>query len=355
MSTASGVYKKWWTLAELAEHVGGQPSGDLSKSVTHVAGLKDASEDAISLCSNPRHQQFLESTKAGIVILSHQFIPEYHGARILVDNPRVAFAKVVELLHPSQSIDPGVDETAVVDPSSPVPDCAQVQAHVVIGKNVVLGKRVFLGSGTVIGDSASIGANTRIAPNATIFRNTVIGKSCKISSGVVIGAPGHSYEWDDEKWVAIPNIGNVVVGDDVDIGAGTSIDRGSISMTRIGNGVKIDNNVQIAHNVEIGDHCMIVGNVGIAGSAKIGKRCILGGQAGVIDNVRITDDVVVHAFSLVSKSILNPGTYSGMIPAREAIAWKRILAKLIKIANADNSELRKESELDKSPSIRKVE
>ena len=156
MSATGVVYKKWWTLAELAEHAGGQPSGNLSKSVTHVSGLKDASEDSISLCSSPRHRQYLESTKAGIVILDHEIISEYLGPRILAENPRVAFAKVVELMHPSQPMEPGVDETAVVGCASPIPDCAQVQAHVVIGKNAVIGKRVFLGYGTVIGDDVSI-------------------------------------------------------------------------------------------------------------------------------------------------------------------------------------------------------
>ncbi len=337
MSITAGEGRRW-TLAEIAERVGGQPAGDCFKSVTHVAELTEACEDSISYCSGERHEQYLQITKAGIVILPNHNSLEFKGAKLKVANPRATFARVVELLHDVPLIDPGVHETAIVASSSPIPGSTQVQANVVIGRNVSIGDFVVLGYGTVIGDDVSIDSGTRVASNVTIYRKSMIGSNCRISSGVVIGSPGHSYEWNKKEWVRIPNIGHVIIGDNVDIGAGTSIDRGSISVTKIGNGVKIDNNVQIAHNVEIGDHCMIVGNVGIAGSVKIGKRCTLGGQAGVIDNVRITDDVVIQAASLVSKSISSPGIYSSTIPAREANVWKRTLAKLNKQNSVDDSK-----------------
>ena len=172
--------------------------------------------------------------------------------------------------------------------------------------------------------------------NVTVYSGCTIGKDCNVSAGVVIGASGFSYEWDGERWVSVQNIGAVVIGDEVDIGACTSIDRGSIRNTCIGNGVKIDNNVQIGHNVEIGEHSMIVGNVGIAGSVKIGRRCIVGGQSAIASHVNVVDDVVIQAASLVTKSLTEPGTYSSSLPARKASDWKRTLGKLNKLHSSSS-------------------
>ena len=327
-----------WTLSELAGQVGGCAEGNAEKSVTHVDELQLATEDAISHCSTFAQKKFLQSTSAGIVILPEGNDWDYDGDRIIAKNPRIAFAQIVDLMHPEPANSrPYIDESASVHPTATIAESVIIESNVVIGKNTKIGDNVVVGAGTVIGDDVSIGEGTAIDFNASIYRYSVIGQNCRIYSGVVLGASGFSYERDGNEWRLIKNIGGVIIGDNVDIGASTSIDRGSIRDTIIGNGVKIDNNVQIGHNVEIGDNSLIVGNVGIAGSAKIGKRCILGGQVSIVSHVEITDDVTVQACSLITKSISASGTYSSSIPAKEASEWKRNLAGLSRIIKSNYS------------------
>lgn len=327
-----------WTLSELAKQVGGRAKGNAEKSVTHVDELRHASTDAICHCSSTGQKKFLKETSAGIVILPEGFGQDYGGDCIIAINPRLAFAKVVDLLHPpSADCEPKIDDSASIHLSAVIGESVTIEANVVIGENVRIEKSVNIGAGTVIGDNVSIGEGTTIDSNVSVYSNCVIGRDCHISAGVVLGASGFSYESDGNEWSAIRNIGNVIIGDEVDIGACTTIDRGSIRSTVIGNGVKIDNNVQIGHNVEIGAHSLIVANVGIAGSAKIGKRCILGGQVAVNSHIEMVDDVTIQACSMVSKSILTSGTYSGSIPAREVSTWRRTLAHLYKLNKMNSS------------------
>lgn len=321
-----------WTLSELANQLGGRAEGNAEKSVTHIDELKYASKDAICHCSITGQEKFLKNTSAGIVILTESAAREYHGDCIVSANPRLAFAQVVELLHPQPADEQKkIDGTASVHPTALIGDCGQIGANVVIGRNARIGNCVSIGAGSVVGDNVSIGEGTKIEFNVSIYSGCCIGSNCSVFSGVVIGASGFSYEQHCGEWRPIRNIGNVVIGDRVDIGACTTIDRGSIRSTVIGDGVKIDNNVQIGHNVEVGEHSLIVGNVGIAGSVKIGKNCIVGGQVAIASHLEITDDVTIQASSLVTKSIPNPGTYSGSIPAREVSTWKRTLAQLYKL------------------------
>lgn len=327
-----------WTLSELAGQVGGRVEGNAEKSVTHVDELRHATEDAISHCSTFAQKRFLHSTSAGIVILPEGNHWGYDGDRIIARNPRIAFAQIINLMHPepvdSQAY---IDESSSVHPTAAIGNSVTIESNAVVGENASIGNNVVIGAGTVIGNDVSIGDGTTVDFNVSIYRYCTIGQNCRIYSGVVLGASGFSYERDGEQWRLIRNIGGVTIGDNVDIGASTSIDRGSVRNTVIGNGVKIDNNVQIGHNVEIGDNSLIVGNVGIAGSAKIGKRCILGGQVSIVSHVEITDDVTVQACSLISKSISESGTYSSSIPAKEASEWKRNLASLSRMIKSYSS------------------
>ena len=315
-----------WTLSELAGLVGGRAQGNGSKTVTHVADLQNATSESVCHCSTQKQIKNLQTTQAGIVILPQSFASHYAGDHLIVRNSRVAFAQIVSLLHQPDSFKPGIHQTAVVANTESVPASVAIGANAVIGENVVISDHVYIGSGTVIEDHVSIGRETRIDSNVTIYRNCRIGSNCMISSGVVLGASGFSFEWNEGHWVGVPNIGAVVIGNKVEIGACTSIDRGSIRDTQIKDGVKIDNNVQIGHNVQIGEHTLIVGNVGIAGSATIGKRCVIGGQATMADHVNITDDVVILANSMVTKTITVPGTYAGGFPACDERSWRIKLA-----------------------------
>ena len=323
---------------ELANHVGGKSGGNRNKSVTHVDELRHATENAICHCSNSSQQKFLNSTSAGIVILPEDSECVYEGDRILVKNSRLAFAQVIELLHPQiESNHVGVADSASVSSSAVIDTSAKIDIGVVIGENVIIERDVVIGAGSVIGDNVVVGAGTRIDYNVSILPNCTIGRSCQIYSGVVLGSSGFSYERDGENWKLVRNIGKLIIGDEVDIGACTSIDRGSIRDTVIGDGVKIDNNVQIGHNVQVGENTLIVANVGIAGSVKIGKRCMIGGQVAIDSHIEIADDVTVQASSLVTKSIPVSGVYSGSIPAREAGVWKRTLASLYRLSRNESS------------------
>ena len=323
-----GTELKKWTLEELAEHVGGQFKGDRTKTVGHVSELRNATEDAISHCSVGNQVRYLAHTRAGIVILTEEFFRRFDGNCIISDNPRVAFAKVVRLLHVQPPVIPGIHESAIIGKNCDIHHSVAIGANAVIGDDVSLARNVIIGAGSILGNRVSVDENTAIDTNVSLYRNVKIGKNCLIYASVVIGASGFSYEWDGDKWVGIPNIGRVVIGDFVDIGACTSIDRGSIGETRIGNGVKIDNNVQIGHNVQIGEHSIIAGNVGIAGSARIGKRCKFGGQVAVAQHVSVADDTVVLADTLVVKSLTETDTYSSGIPAYKATIWRRALVRL---------------------------
>ena len=317
-----------WTLAELAEKIGGHANGNTDKVVTRVAELQNATSDAISHCSSQDQARYLENTQAGIVILCEEHLSAYSGNSIVADQPRLAFAHALELLHPGAASTPDIHPSAVVGTDCVISESASIAPNVVIGANVEIGSKVSIGAGSVIESHTKIGAHSTIGPNATIYRRTTVGKRCRFSAQVVLGAPGFSFERNGDTWTPVRNIGALVIGDDVDIGALTSIDRGSIGDTRIHDGVKIDNNCHIGHNVEIGKNTLIVASVGIGGGATIGQRCVIGGMVAIRDNVSIADDVTVLGTSMVSKSIAKAGTYSSAVPARDVNQWNRTLAKL---------------------------
>lgn len=277
------------TLGELAGAIGARLEGDPAVEVTGVARLEDAGPEDLSFLANPRYEvDARESAAAAIVVGDGYRSGEQNILR--TENPYLAFARAVELITPSEPLRPGVAETAVVDPSVTVPADASIGPWVVIERGVELGAGVAVGAGTVIEARVEIGDGSRIGPRVTVHRGTSIGERCIVQSGAVLGSEGYGYATDKSgRHHPVPQRGGLVIGDDVDIGANVTIDRGSIGDTVIGSGTKIDNLVHVAHNVRIGKNAIIVAQVGIAGSTQVGDYVVLGGQAGLQGHIRVGD------------------------------------------------------------------
>lgn len=312
----------------LVAQLGGELVGDGSVLVRRVATLDQAGEGDLSFLANPKYLGRLKSSAAAAVILgvrSRDALTD--RPRIVVDDPYLYFARVARLFNPAPMVVPCVHPLASV--ASTLPASVAVDAGAVIGKDVVLGEGVSIGAGCCIGDGVQIGAGSRILPRVTIYANCLLGRDCLVHSGAVIGSDGFGFAREKTgAWVKIPQVGRVVIGDDVEIGANTTIDRGALDDTVIGNGVKIDNQIQIGHNVRIGDYTAIAGCVGIAGSTHIGARCMIGGQAGIIGHLTIADDVVVSAGTLVTKSIHQRGVYTANLPVQPHADWVRNFSHL---------------------------
>lgn len=313
-------------LDEIVGRLGGELRGDGAVRVRQVASLAAAGPDEISFLANPKFRRQLAGTRAAAVILSPRHEALTDRPRILHPNPYAYYARVVGLLNPPAVPPNGVHPSAVVDSS--VPASASIGARAVVGRNVVIGEGVILHPGVVVGDDVEIGEGSCLYPNVVVYRGCRIGARAVVQAGAVIGGDGFGFAKDGDEWVKIPQIGRVVIGDDVEIGANTTIDRGALDDTVIGNGVKLDNQLQIAHNVVIGDYTAIAGCVGIAGSTRIGARCTIGGAAMIIGHLEIADGVHVSAGTLVSKSIAQPGHYTGVFPIDSHDNWLHNAAQL---------------------------
>ena len=316
-------------LGELVDRFGGQLIGDPDIQVVGIAPLSDASDRHITFLSNSKFRKQAEQTQAIALILSepdHLHLSEdYAGARIITVNPYVYFARAAQYffnLHAPQ-IDHGVHPTAWVHPTAQVALNASIAAHVSIDAGAIIEAHARIEAGTVIGRGVTIGENSLIHPNVTIYQDCIIGQRCIIHSGAVIGADGFGFANDKGKWIKIPQTGRVVIGDDVEIGANTSIDRGALADTIIENGVKLDNQIQIGHNCHIGENTAMAGCVGVAGSAKIGKNCTFGGAAMVLGHLTIVDNVHISSGSMVSRSISEPGQYTGFYPLAKNADWEK--------------------------------
>ncbi len=316
------------TLAELAQRFRGKVRGNPDVLIERAAALETAGPRDIAYVSERKYATRLSDTSAGAVILTEADAQHYGGTALIVDDPHLCFARVASLLHASPAFAPGVHATAVVAPTARVAKTAWVGAHAVVGNNAVLGEGVHVGPGCFIGADAVIGARTRLTAHVTIKDRCIVGENCLFHAGAVIGSDGFGYARDGERWQKVPQLGRVVVGNDVEVGANTTIDRGALNDTVIADGVKLDNLIQIAHNVRIGENTAIAACVGIAGSTVIGKRCTIGGQAGIIGHLEIADDVHITAASLVTSSITQSGVYSASLKAEPAEKWRRNAARL---------------------------
>ncbi len=313
------------TVGDIAVRFGCELRGDPDQRVDRVASLQDASGSAIAFLANPAYQNILPETRAAAVILNPQYADSCPTTALVTGNPYLVYAQVAAKLHPAASIRPGVHASAAVGESSRLPDSCEVSAGAVIGADVVLGERVYVGPNAVIQDRSRIGDDTRLLAGAVLHHDVFVGARCIIHAACVIGSDGFGNAQDASgAWVKVPQLGRVVIGDDVEIGANCTIDRGAIGDTRINNGARLDNLIQIAHNVVIGEHTAIAAQVGIAGSTTVGARCMLGGQCGVNGHIAICDDVYLMGGTKVTNSIEKPGVYGGPPNTAEPVSvWRK--------------------------------
>ncbi len=316
-----------WTLAQLAEHVGGTVHGDSACVINSVAAIQNARPGQISFLTNAQYKPQLKATNASAIILKEEFLAECPVSAIVTANPHAAYARIAQLLHPAKRAVPGIHSTAIVDSSVSVGENVSIGPYVVIEANSRIGDNTSVGARSYIGSDVTIGYDTMIDVNVTIHHGTYIGNRCILYSGTVIGSDGFGHAYDKEGWVKIPQIGKVFIGNDVEVGANTTIDRGAIENTIIEDGVKLDNQIQIAHNVRIGEQTVLAACTGVAGSAIIGKRCMIGGLCGIAGHLEITDGVLLTGMSTVTKSIKTPGTYSSTMPVEPTNEWRRFVAR----------------------------
>jgi len=316
------------TLGELAVRFGCELRGDPAAVVDSVAALSNAGARSITFLANPKLVAQLKDTRAGAVITDARSAAGSPVPVLIAANPHATFARVAALLYPDPPLNPGVHPAAVVAPDARIDPSAEIAAYAVIGAGVRVGARCFVGPASVIQHDVSIGDDTRLVARAFIGHAVKIGSRCIIQPGAVIGGDGFGFANEKGAWLKVPQIGSVTVGDDVEIGANTAVDRGAIEDTVIEDGVKLDNLIMIGHNCRIGAHSALAGSVGIAGSTTLGKRCIIGGQVGITGHVTLCDDVAVLGTSFISHSISKPGVYSSALPAEEAGAWRRIVARI---------------------------
>jgi UDP-3-O-[3-hydroxymyristoyl] glucosamine N-acyltransferase len=317
-----------YSLRDIAEELGAQVHGDENCRIERVATLAGAGPGGISFLANRRYRPQLLTTRASAVILEAEFLPSCPVAALVVSNPYLGYARVAALLAPEQRVAIGIHPTAYVSDTATVDASACIGPQAVVEEQARVGARSHIGPGCVIDRGATIGDDCTLKANVTICHDVRIGDRALLHPGVVIGADGFGIANDGGVWVKVPQLGVVVIADDVEIGANTTIDRGALADTVIEEGVKLDNLIQIGHNVRIGAHTAIAAGVAIGGSATIGKRCTIGGAASVAGHLEIADDVHLTATSAVPNSISEPGLYSSGMPIQDNRTWRKNIVRL---------------------------
>lgn len=346
------MHKQSYTLAELASIINAEIVGDPSCEIYGLASLQNAKPGQISFLVNSRYQlvasnryeKFLSATQASAVILSRAHSENCPTNKLIVDDPYQGYLKIAALFQTKSTFKPGVNATAQIGEGTIIADSASIGPNCVIGRNCNIGENTCIEANTVIGDNVVIGTHGRIFPNVTIYREITIGDRIIIHSGAVIGSEGFGMVRTKDGWQKIPHLGSVIIGDDVEVGANTTIDRGTVDDTILENGVKLDNLIQIAHGVVIGENTVIAACVGIAGSTHIGKNCMIGGACGISDNLVICDNVIFTGMAQVVKSINKPGVYSSGTGIMAQKNWQR---SLVRFHNLDDMA-RKVRQLEKN-------
>ena len=313
--------RKSFRLGDIVKRLGGELIGDADVRIHQVASLESARPTDITFLAQSRFLPQLDQTQAAAVILGPEARDASSLPRIISANPYAYFARVSAFLNPPAVVKPGIHDSAVVDKSARIAGSASIGACAVIGKHAQVADHASVGPGCFIGEAASIGAGSRLHANVTVYHDCRIGARCIVHAGAVIGADGFGIAKEEGVWRKIPQIGRALIGDDVEIGANTTIDRGALDDTVIEDGVKLDNQIQIAHNVRVGANTAIAACVGIAGSAKIGRNCALGGAAMIYGHITLADNVNVSAGTLIMKSLEQPGTYTGVYPFSSHQRW----------------------------------
>ena len=316
------------TLGQIAARFGLALRGDPQLVIERVAPLAEGASGSLSFYADSRQRAELVATRAGAVVLERANAALCPVAALISDNPRAAYARIARYLYPEPALTPGVHPSACVEPGAVIAASASIGAQAVVHAGATIGDEVLVGPGSVVGASCSVGAGSRLYARVTLYPGVRLGRRCLVHAGAVLGADGFGIARDRDGWVKVPQLGGVLIGDDVEIGANTTIDRGAIGDTVIEDGVKLDNQIQVGHNVRIGAETAIAGCVGISGSTTIGKRCLIGGAVGIVGHLEIADDVVITGLTMVSHSLTGPGIYSSGIPAAPAGAWRRIVARL---------------------------
>lgn len=317
-----------YTVAKLASLIGAEVHGDPNCPVVGLASLTQASPGQISFLDNAHYRQYLATTKASAVILAAEDLSLCPTNALVTANPYLGYAKVAALFAPSVQVSAGVHASAMVAADCQIHPTASIGPFCVLGRGVVVGEGVIINAGCVIGEYTQIGAHSLLWANITIYHGVTIGERVIIHSGVVIGSDGFGIANDQGRWHKVPQLGKVKIGNDVEIGANTTIDRGALNDTVLEDGVKLDNQIQIGHNVHIGSHTAIAGCVGVAGSTKIGKYCLIGGGTGIGGHLEITDKVVITGMSRVTHSISVPGIYSSGSPIQTNREWRKNSVRL---------------------------
>ena len=330
-------------LKQLADSLELSLKGDPDTPINCIADIRSAGEGALSFVVGARYRDDLLACKASAVIVPEALADEAPCACLVSSNPYLSYAQASHILYPAEQPSAGQRTGASVADNADVHPSVEIGSHAVVAAGAVIGENCIVGAGTFIGESVVIGANCRIAPNVTICHGTRIGRDCRIHPGAVIGSDGFGFAPGADGWLHIRQIGSVIIGDRVDVGANTTIDRGAIGDTVIADGVILDNQIQIAHNVQIGENTAIAGCVGIAGSAVIGKRCRIGGKTAIVGHITIADNVTLTATSFVSRSIAEPGVYSSGMPLQKNSDWRRTFVRLSRLDEIVKEKLRKKT------------
>ncbi|TLU67608.1 UDP-3-O-(3-hydroxymyristoyl)glucosamine N-acyltransferase [Thalassotalea litorea] len=316
------------TLAELAAKLGGTVKGNGNCVIHKLAALEEAGKGDIAFLANSKYRQHLQNSQASVVIVSEEDAPYCPSNALILANPYLGFAKVAQFLDTTPSPSHGIAASAVIADDAQLGENVSIGANSVIESGVVLADDVIIGANCFVGKCAKIAARSKLWSNISVYHNVVIGEDCLIQANTVIGSDGFGYANDKGKWEKIPQLGTVIIGDSVEIGAGVTIDRGALKDTVVAQNCIIDNQVHLAHNVHVGEGTAIAGCSVVAGSTTIGKYCVIAGQVGINGHINICDGVVLTGQAMVTKGINKPGTYSSGMPAAESREWRRTTARL---------------------------
>lgn len=316
-----------YSVRELAREIGVDVVGNQDDVVTHVADLEDSNKGSLSFAASSRYLSKLKQTKATAVIIPESLVPHCQTTTLVSNNPYLSFARAAKLLHPEDELIADIHPSAVIHEDCEIADNVYIGPNVVISAKCTIGKDSYIGPGTVITAPSFIGASSRFVARVSIVGPTLIGERVIIHPGAVIASDGFGLANDNGVWEKIPQLGRVILGNDVEIGANTTIDRGALKDTIIEEGAKLDNQIQIAHNVIVGAHTAIAGCTGIAGSTVIGKHCAIGAAAGIQGHIKIADGVQISGMTAIRKSIAEPGLYSSGTTAQNNKSWLRNAAR----------------------------
>ena len=323
MTTLTMTARDSYTLGDLAQRLGAELQGDADCEISALATLQEAQLGQLGFLANPAYRKYLAATQASAVILHPDTAADYDGNKLLLDNPYLGYARLSPLFDRQPAISQGVHASAVIDASASIHPTAAIGPQVVVEAGAEIGADVQIGAGCVIGADTIVGKGSRLNANVTVYHGVTIGEHAIVHSGVVIGADGFGFAPGREGWTKIHQLGGVVIGNNVELGAGTTVDRGALGDTRLGHGVKLDNQVQIAHNVQIGDNTAMAACTAVAGSTVIGANCTIAGAVGIVGHLTIVDGVHISAMTLVTKSINQAGSYSSGTPMQATNVWRK--------------------------------